>query len=78
MEDVKVDGITLLANYVDLYPAPTALPAQEYTFEITASVTDGQSIAETFTWTLTDPCLNSMLITVEEQTDFTDDYSGTS
>ena len=40
-EDVKADGITLLANYIDLYPFPGTLPAQVYTFEVTASVTDG-------------------------------------
>ena len=75
---MKVDGITLLANYVDLYPAPTTLPAQVYTFEITASVTGGQSIAGDFTWTLSDPCLESGILSADgADPAYTDNYSGT-
>ena len=41
-EDVKSDGIALVANYdPDLRPLPGQLPPQAYTFTIGASVTSG-------------------------------------
>ena len=76
-EDIVMDGVDLTANYAELFPFPGALPAQVYTFEITASVTDGQSIPATFTWTLSDPCLEDVLTLIIPTPTFTDDYSGT-
>ena len=48
-----------------------------YTFTITAT-TEGGTTTETgtFTWTLTDPCLDGALISTESQGTYDDDYSG--
>ena len=77
MQDVKM-GLDLTADYVDLYPfGGQTLPPQTYTFTIQASITDGQSLSETFTWELNDPCLEAILTLVSPVQTFMDDYTGT-
>ena len=76
MEDVK-SGKALVATYAELYPFTTLLPPQTYTFTITASITDGDSISTTFTWELTDPCMVAGIVAaISPVQGFTDDYSG--
>ena len=77
MEDVK-SGKALTAAYSELYPfTTTVLPPQTYTFAITASITSGDSVSTTFTWTLNDPCTESGFFTLKSpEQAFTDDYSG--
>ena len=65
MEDVK-SGKALTAAYSELYPfTTTVLPPQTYTFAITASITSGDSVSTTFTWTLNDPCTESGFFTLK-------------